>query len=463
MVIVFIFVVSFACSAHTAIICTSRWSDYKTVEEVSYRYTSSIRIIVDRKVRYQCGDDNVVQFNTTWTTQNYFSDSLQVVGDLSETCSECGNNSLKLTVRYRRKEYYFPGLYWADWKYFAGNYLHLKSNCNKLYWTNWIETTNCETSPSFTSRRSCADCDGDALEQKYCDATGQAVVDKNCNHYWGYWSEAPICVTTGCNTSGERVKTRQCLYDDGREATDVKLCSNGDESAFKKEKCKNNTITVECVLQTSPETDNLDNTGFFVGIGVAIALIVILCILLVIVRCCHHKPGHSLSTVVANSTVSYPFAFTSSTKKTIEQPDNASQLAEINQQNPAGVYQFANPATRSANDQSFKRLNREEQNKLQNKPIAHNIALKDGSNAYKFEQASGEDVYVIETPDTSNVYDFATSADPNVYEVEDRFQHADSNLSTVHSLEDKQGHSNTYGSLQLSNDVAESMYFILER
>ena len=304
------------------------------------------------------------------------------------------------------------------------------------------------------------DCDGDALEQKYCDATGIAVDKNDCNHYWSNWTEG-LCVTTGCNIVGERVATRECLYADEREAYKVQLCSKSNESAVMKEKCINDTIPDEC--KPEPRTDNSNNTGFYLGIGVAVVLIVILCILLVNVRYCRHKPGHFPRTDNANPTVPSSYAFTNSTKKPTEQSDNVSQPAEINQQNPADAYQFANPTTKSANDRPFKSFNPAEQNKWKNESVAYDIAQIDGSNAYRFEQVSDQDVYVTETPHASNVYDIATSSDPNVYEVEDRFQHANSNLPMAHSFEDEQGHNNTYSSLQSSNDVVESTYSKLER
>ena len=148
-------------------------------------------------------------------------------------------------------------------------------------------------------KRTCMDCDGDALEQKYCEATGIAVDKNECNHYWGKWTEG-LCVTTGCNIVGERVVTRQCLYADEREANKVQLCSKSNESAVMKENCINNTIPNECLPQASPETGNSDNTGFYVGIGVAVALIVILCILLGIVIYRRHKPEDFSRTNISN-------------------------------------------------------------------------------------------------------------------------------------------------------------------
>ena len=77
-----------------------------------------IRFIVNRKIRYHCDDDNVVKFHTTLTAQNYFTDSLEIAGDISETCDNCESTLLKITARYRNREsvydYYAGSLYWVQ-------------------------------------------------------------------------------------------------------------------------------------------------------------------------------------------------------------------------------------------------------------------------------------------------------------------------------------------------------------
>ena len=207
---------------------------------------------------------------------------------------------------------------WNGWKYLAtGKNSYLRKNCDKLYWTNWIKTTSCATSLRIIRRRSCVDCNGDALEQKLCDATGHAVKETDCIHFRGSWTEGP-CVTTGCNSVGERVRTRQCLNDEGLDAIDVMLCSNGNESAIMAEECINATIPAECLPQTSSGTANSDITGFYIGIEVAVALIVVLCILHVSVRYQLHKSQKFPPNNTANPNLpSYEFA--NATVKTSEQ------------------------------------------------------------------------------------------------------------------------------------------------
>ena len=322
-------------------------------------------------------------------------------------------------------------------------------NCDKLYWTNWIETTNCASSSHITLQRSCADCDGDVLKQKYCDATGLSVLKKNCSHYWGDWTEG-TCVTVGCNTVGDRVSTRLCLYADGLEAADVMLCSNGNESGIIKEECTNNTIPVECLPQSSSTTGNANNTGFYVCIGVAIAFIVVLCILLVIVRYRRHKSPHFPLNATANTKQTSPYEVANASVKANEQSNDVPRPVEFSQQNPAESYQFANPIT-SANDQSFKSLKLVEQNKqkdeLIEKSLVYDMAQINGPNAYRPEQVSDQNVYVIQAPDVSNANEIAIQADPNVYEIEDSSEHAESNLPTSQSIEGSLEQSNTYSSI----------------
>ena len=427
LVLVFIIV------AHAAIICPSSWTEYKTVKEGSYRqsWLRKNEVIVNRLVRYQCSEENVVQFNTTWnvtinTTENFVNLYLELF-DISKTClnPDCNNIVLDIRMHYYTRSKNNRGN-WNRWKYLAtGENSYLRKNCDKLYWTNWITTTSCATSLRIMRRRSCVDCDGDALEQKLCDATGHAVEEADCIHFWGSWTEGP-CVTTGCNSVGERVRSRECLHDEGLVAIDAMLCSKGNESAIMTEECINATIPAECLPQSSLGTGNSDNTGFYIGIGVAVALIVFLCILHVLMKYQRHKSQIFPRNNTANPNLP-SYEFTNATVKTSEQLDNVSRPVELSQQHPADAYQFANPTT-NENHRSFKDLILAEQEKHDNEsveePVAYDIAQIDGSNAQTFEQASDQDVYEIATP-----------GDPNVF----------------------------YSSLQSSGDVVESTYSKLER
>ena len=466
-------------STRAASNCSSSWTEYKPVREASFKYSSENEneFTVSRTIRYQCTNDSIIQLKTNWTTREEFDENDQNFRlnriDIKTSCprENCENIMLQVSVDFQTRLrlaclFFCPT--WSDWSSsISGNYFFAVKNCDKLYWTNWIETTSCATSDVIIRRRTCMDCDGDALEQNYCDATGHAVDENDCNHYWGNWTKWP-CVTNGCNTVGERVRTRQCLYDEGHESTDVRLCSSGNESAIMKEKCINTTIPAECLSQTSSGTSNSDIMGFYFGIGVAAALIVILCNLLVFMRYRRLKSSHFSPNNTANpNPTSYEFA--NATVKTSEQSDHLSQPFEFSQQNLATAHQFADLTTTTAtvNDRCFRDLKSTEQNKLEdesvNEPVAYDSAQINCSNANTFEQASDQDVYVIETPDVSNGYEIAMRADPNVCQIEDLSSHAESNLQTALSIDDNPEQSNTYSSLQSSSGVMESNYSRLKR
>ena len=456
--------------------CSSSWTEYKTVPEASFRYSSENEneFIVNRTIRYQCSNNSIIQYKTNWTTKEKYDENIQNFRlssvDIQTSCLEnnCENIMLQVSVDFQTR-LRLPCLVfcpiWSDWSSsVSGNYFFAVKNCDKLYWTSWIETTSCATSAVTIRRRACMDCDGDALEQKYCDATGHGVDENDCNHYWGDWTEGP-CVTTGCNTVGERVRIRQCLYDEGREVTDVRLCFFSNESAIMQEKCINNTIPIECLSQTSSETGNADINSLYFGIGVAVALIVILCILLVIVRYYRLKSTHFLPNDITNQNpTSYEFA--NATVKISKQSDNVSQAVEFSQQNLAEALRFACPTT-TVTKRSFRNLKSTEQNKLEDEslegPVAHDTAQIDSSNAHTFEQTSDQLVNVIETPDVSNAYEIPMRAESNVYEIEYSSQHAESNPPTAHSIEGNSEQNNTYSSLQSSNGEVEGTYSKLER
>ena len=465
-----------ACSASN---CSSNWTEYKTVQEASFRYSSvnENEFIVNRTIRYRCFNNSIIQFKTNWTTREKFDENVQNFRlndvDIQTSClgKNCENIMLQVSVDFQTRLWrtccFRFCRKWTDWSStISGKYFFAVKNCDKLYWTSWIETTSCATSAVTIRRRTCMDCDGDALEQKYCDATGHAVDKNDCNHHWGNWTEES-CVTTGCNTAGERVRTRQRLYVNGHEAADVRLCSNSNESAFmQKEECINTTIPAECLSQISSGTGNAHIMGFYLGIGVAVAMIVILCVLLVFARYRRLKSTHLPRNATAKTNQTSPYEFANASVKADEQSNDVSQPAEISQQNSTETHEFANPTT-SANYRSLKDFKSTEQNKHEGELVenrgVYDIAQLDGSNAHSFEQASDQEVYVIETPDVSNAYAIVTGADPHVHKIKDSSQHPESNLPTAHSIEENSEQNNNYSSLLSSSGVMECTYSKLER
>ena len=155
---------------------------------------------------------------------------------------------------------------------------YVYKNCDKLCWTNWIETTNCSISHEKNYVRICADCDSDSADEKFCN--GNPTMQDDCQPTWGAFIKDGPCVVTGCNpNAGEQIKRRECIYDDGSAAKNPKLCSN--QSTRVAEQCTNYTLLIECTAHTSSATE-FDNMCLYIGIGVALALIVIFCIVLAV-------------------------------------------------------------------------------------------------------------------------------------------------------------------------------------
>ena len=318
---------------------TTTWTLYKNIEDDAtglYKIEYSdyeVKFTLNRTIIYLCFSNYTVQFKTNWSVNatrtddyynNYYYNYQRFVGRVTDNCNKqpARGDHIRLKMKIKEETRYLTWYSWEN-KKLVSEFSYLKKNCDKLYWTNWIETSTCEASSLIIRKRTCMDCDGDALEQIYCDASGDAVDENDCNHYWGSWIEEP-CVTTGCNTVGERVRARQCLYDNGREAIIVRLCSDGNESAVMKQKCINNSFSNDCEPQASPGTSKSNNVGLYVGIGMAVALIVILCILLVIVRYRRQKSTHFPQIDIAHQNQTSPYEFANARVETEELLDNVS-------------------------------------------------------------------------------------------------------------------------------------------
>ena len=458
------------------------WTLYKNVQDDATglynigNQENEVEFTLKRSIMYECFSEYDVRFKTSWSADargtHDHNDDERFVGGITVSCNKqsARDDHIRVTMEINKetRNWIIIGQKWSTWanNKLLSKFFYVKKNCDKFYWTNWIATSTCEASSHIIRKRTCMDCEGDALEQEYCNATGQAVDENDCNHYWGNWFEGP-CITTGCNTVGERIRTRQCLYGDAHKATKVQLCFNGNESAIMKQECINNTIPDKCEPQTSPGTGNAGNTGFYVGIGVAVALIVILCILLVFVRSRRLKATDFLSDNSAKLNFSsFCYGFANFAVKADKQSDGVLQSAEVSEQNSVDAHPFANPIA-SANDQDFKDLKQAKQDKQKNElvenPVAYDFAEIDGFDAQTFEQSLDQDVYEIATPDVSNTYEIATQPDPNIYELENHpMQNAEPNLPAAQSIKGEPEQSNTYSGLLSSSDADENTYSRLE-
>ena len=448
-----LFFTFFLASAERAITCSTYFlTEYKTVVEgpwlfviESDSYTPTVNRTIRRNTEYRCSDDNDVEFFTTrdgytgadqWVLEKYYFRQL-----FSEICEdECDSKIVMTQVEYQL-------WYSHTWK-LLGKFTYLYKNCDKLYWTNWIETTNCSFSRHRNFMRFCEDCDGDSVEDIYCN--GNSTMQEICQPTWGEWIKEGPCVVTSCNPkAGEQIKSRVCVYGDGSKAAN-ELCSN--HSAMVTEQCTNNTLQINCIANVSSPTESnsilsdpissdntlFDNTSLYIGIGVALTLIVLLCILLAVVLYCRQKYR---------------------TNSTPSQNNNTHEL-------PAVTRPIANELNGLNRDQSVV-------------PSPYDCDQIPSSHEYELEQPISQPMSKNSQHEFSRVIELKKSVIPNAYEFEQQenlneYEYASNmpqganrpavsqpTFSTVQKHGKFVEESIEYSSLARTNPVAESEYSTL--
>jgi len=292
---------------------------------------------------------------------------------------------------------------------------------------------------------------GTSVEREHC--LENITLQAPCTLAWGEWSETS-CVTTDCNLTGELVKTRECLYSDGSEASDTILCTLSNESATMRDTCTLN-LSVQCTQQTS-----FNKTGLYIGIGVSVSLIFILSILLVLVRYYRSKKPQALLCNNANPSTSPEFATdkfgTTSSKDTNQKLDktkvskgNISQIAlyELALTNPSISEHEPSPTV-----QQHRKLH------------ANDIKFGERSKGSKSPQQCEINPQDNEPNTELNVYDAATDNDSNLFEIATRRNYEENNYSIEPSLENStEQNRKMYNSLQPSCHVTDCTYSKLER
>ena len=111
--------------------------------------------------------------------------------------------------------------------YVSFNYVN--KNCDKAYWSSWTQKTSClNNSKSILFTRTARDCDQQPFPNSY-QVNGYMKKElRVCQPLWSEWMTV-FCNSTN-NIMKEQVKTRKCLYGDGSETNNTRLCSH--ESAI---------------------------------------------------------------------------------------------------------------------------------------------------------------------------------------------------------------------------------------
>ena len=202
---------------HVVFCCFQSWSLYKTKQEGPY-LSSKHSFRVRRSTEYKCFK-NIVQFRTTRSLAVLSNLKWIYTSGFGECNQQCNKKNLSITVTFQQ---YNPDRFlkieWND------TFIYVNKNCDKLYCLNLIKTANSSTLPQHVNAGRYVDCDGEVfLFQKNCTCSN--VESDQCQPFWSAWV-AGECISTNCNVTGERVKTRKCLYDNESEAFSSFRCSH---------------------------------------------------------------------------------------------------------------------------------------------------------------------------------------------------------------------------------------------
>ncbi|CAK8698177.1 unnamed protein product [Clavelina lepadiformis] len=102
------------------------------------------------------------------------------------------------------------------------------NKCNAFQWSDWEQVNGCVDSGQTRYERRCRECDGRTVNQSLC--FGDDVQEDSCIPSWREWNRDGPCITSNCSSNGKRISTRRCVFDNGTEAPDVSLCSNGTDT-----------------------------------------------------------------------------------------------------------------------------------------------------------------------------------------------------------------------------------------
>ena len=252
--------------------CPSSWTLYKTVFEAVENKTirnNMYSISATRHMDIVCINNRIKLYNYRFFDIHTVSNSLSIstctpsLHPISWTCLKnsftCNNKKVLMTLKN------FLGFSCNRNKEISV----IVKNCNKIFWTNWIEFTNCSTSVQQIFKRQCLDCDGDVLPyQNQCP--NKTTKTLQCRPSWGIW-ETGECISANCSSTGRRHRTRKCLYADGSKETDHKLCSDSLTN-----------ITERCVFDVKDCKNISKNYYVYLSSAVGAALILLFLLLLVV-------------------------------------------------------------------------------------------------------------------------------------------------------------------------------------
>ena len=318
--------------------CPNNWTLLKNTSEGPFYLDNGYQFDIERRTDYKCHHGEIKFYTDRWVSSpNIFDEYYWWYWVVWKCMNSC--NEKNITVRLLFKKW-LQGYGWSTWR---SAFSYVNKNCDKMYWSSWTKTVNCSISREQRYTRKCVDCDGeDFTFQTNCP--GNTTKTEKCHHSWSTWvtrnrsatncnlaekskktwdcffenkTEAvninlclenlksvnisckaklknlevlcrPFwsmwmtrnCSDVNCNSTGERVRTRNCLYGNRSNSASIKLCSN--QSNIKTEQCITNFSYCSYVKSQphAQESSFLSNVGISVTVCVILIVIIIIAVVL---------------------------------------------------------------------------------------------------------------------------------------------------------------------------------------
>lgn len=180
--------------------CTSQWSTYKQVTEGPFHTQDSYSFKVRRNTVFRCSNGRL-KFQTSrslirlpFLNNLFVFNRFSGFGQCADSCNQktvpvnvvyIGNLNLNVNI-FEEKTYTFQ---------------YLNQNCDKLYWSQWIEHEDCSSSKEYIRTRTCLDCDGDELfSSRYCNGPTTEIVKCRRNRILKDSTSRPPCRGAKCKS-----------------------------------------------------------------------------------------------------------------------------------------------------------------------------------------------------------------------------------------------------------------------
>ena len=247
-----------------------QWQPYKTVNDGSY-YVGILQFRAQRSTEICVKNNTIYNFRTSRNLVRPVTSHwiCQMTNSFGVCSGNCVSKPVVFSISCASTTQVIPPV--------TSSFNYNNKNCDKAYWTSWSQVKNCSNSKLLVFTRIAKDCDQIPFPSKYCVNGYLKKKEEPCQPLWSDWVTI-FCNSTN-NTMKEQVRTRKCLYGDGSETNNARLCSN-QSAIITEQKCSVAT-TMRTAHQITRRTAEHINQINFLPIVISAVLVLILIILVV--------------------------------------------------------------------------------------------------------------------------------------------------------------------------------------